>query len=457
MPSLERLRTDRLELEFYSTEDILEHGQERLDFFVDALEDHMGELMPTKAHLGAPDVRRWRRVRNYSRALVHQMVKEERSVNSLSVWLFLVKPSSPEVEFTASISNNPDVKSRFRLLMKVIPFGFFTEPLRLEERSRKLIALVRALAIQFPPLYAIAHSVSDHWLAEDPNNDVDATFEQLHEVYWINVLGKQLIDSLGRERVLSTPAYLVEALPGGSVLLVPHPTPAFASEEARHHQARALVHLRPDLSFDTVLARLRERSAALVPVTPAFEPDLAPLLTRTLDKVPVWERQREIARLNAYRPPDVSQWMPVQQAPASDVADLDEAGILYEVLHLQRLTLLFQKQVPSVKTRTPESLVDLDFHLWEMHYQDFKDERLKLAVYLGSYLGTVMAHHLQGRWVFCKKIAKSHVVVGERAWFPVRRAFAALQNRQAIIDQSLSGFYRAAERHLLAFRAPRPR
>jgi hypothetical protein len=44
------------------------------------------------------------------------------------------------------------------------------------------------------------------------------------------------------------------------------PTAAgFASEEARKAQARALVHLRPELNYDTVLRSLLERSATLAP------------------------------------------------------------------------------------------------------------------------------------------------------------------------------------------------
>ena len=54
--------------------------------------------------------------------------------------------------------------------------------------------------------------------------------------------------------MLSTPAHRVEALPNGAVLLVTWPTAAdFASDEARVAQARAHVHLRPELDFSTVL------------------------------------------------------------------------------------------------------------------------------------------------------------------------------------------------------------
>ena len=41
---------------------------------------------------------------------------------------------------------------------------------------------------------------------------------------------------------------------------------------------------------------------------------------------------------------------------------------------------------------------------------------------------------------------------GHAGLVPFQRAFAALENRQSLLDFSLTGFYRAAERHLLASR-----
>jgi hypothetical protein len=96
-------------------------------------------------------------------------------------------------------------------------------------------------------------------------------YDKAYQVLWLNVFGPELVEAVGRERMLSTPAHRVEALPNGAVLLVTWPTVAdFASDETRRAQARAHVHLRPELDFDfdTVLRTLRERSARLAPVEP---------------------------------------------------------------------------------------------------------------------------------------------------------------------------------------------
>jgi len=335
MTPQERMTIDHLNFELVVAENIYEERQEGLERLLEILEAHAGELMPTHVSLSVPDVKRWKRKRSYSRAIVHQMVREEWAEEKKWTGVRVVvcvfeKSSRPDMQLEASFFNNPKANYHFTLSMKVMPFTFFTDPAHTEARSQAFLTLVRAWAIQFPPLYAVAHSYSDRCLSADPNTTgTEPTYEQPHEVYWLNVLGKEMVERLGRERVLSTPAHRVEALPGGSVLLVPHPTAEFASEAARQRQARALAHLRPELSYESTLARLRERSEALVPVTPAFHPSVSSFLTRTLERQDVWQRPREIARLNAYRPPEVSQWMPLSEAPPADVVDVEEAILQY--------------------------------------------------------------------------------------------------------------------------------
>ena len=189
-------------------------------------------------------------------------------------------------------------------------------------------------------------------------------FDKIYEVSWLNVFGPKLVETVGRERVLSTPAWRVEELPNGSVLLVTWPTAAdFASEEARLAQARAHVHLRPDLDFDTVLRALRERSAALAPVEPRFPPDLAPLLSRVVDRTAIHERQRKIAELNAWRPPEPEEWLPADEALPSDVGNPERALEQYS-LQAEHLVAMLHTEVPSISKGTPESLTDVDFYFW---------------------------------------------------------------------------------------------
>lgn len=142
------------------------------------------------------------------------------------------------------------------------------------------------------------------------------------------------------------------------------PTPAdFASEAARLAQARAHVHLRPDLDFPTVLRHLRERSTLLAPVEPCFPPDLAPLLSRVVDRAPIHERQRTIAGFNAWRPSTTTEWLFAEAALPSDVEDARRAIEQYS-LQAEHLVAMLHTEVPSLAKGTPESLNDSLTHFY---------------------------------------------------------------------------------------------
>ncbi|QDE81634.1 hypothetical protein BHS07_08705 [Myxococcus xanthus] len=251
-------------------------------------------------------------------------------------------------------------------------------------------------ASQYPSNYAAAHSDADMQLANFPKfGRDDATwtrdeFDKIYELFWLNIFGPKLVESVGRERMLSTPAHLVEELPNGSVLLVLRPTAAdFDSDEARVVQARALVHLRPDLDFDTVLRTLRERSAALVPIEPRFHPDVAPLLARLPDEFSLGNRQRKIAELNAFRPPEPEEWLPV--ALPSDVENPERVRSHYEDLS-EGLVAVLHTDVPSIMEET-------------------------------------------------------QVRVGKRVWLPFLRARRYMQSRESLLAYSLTQFFKEAERY----------
>jgi len=80
MTHQERATIDHFSLEFRSTENILKEGIEGLERLLEILEAHAGELMPTHVSPGAPGVKRWKKKRSDSRAIVHQMVNEEWAV-----------------------------------------------------------------------------------------------------------------------------------------------------------------------------------------------------------------------------------------------------------------------------------------------------------------------------------------------------------------------------------------
>jgi hypothetical protein len=256
--------------------------------------------------------------------------------------------------------------------------------------------------------------------------------------------------------VLSTPAAHLEELPHGGVILLTRPTPAdFDSEDGRVAQARALVHLRPEESFDIVLARLRERSAAFVPVERKWDPDIEELLDCALQVFQRKDRRRETARFNAYRPPPVSEWMPLQQAPGSDVEDVEAALAEYSA-DAEGVVAIWYKEVPELWDGGPDSITPLDKHLWQFRYGTWPNREAlekRLLPCVGAYLGEVMVNHLGGRWVPRKNLDEAYVVLGDRAWLPFLRARHGFGDRQAVLDYSLTKFYREAERYLRALQA----
>jgi hypothetical protein len=286
-------------------------------------------------------------------------------------------------------------------------------------------------------------------MGSDPHLGSSLAPKRVYEAHWLNLYGPRMVDEIGRQRVLSTPAFLLEELPGGAVLWLTRPTPGdFASEEARLAQARALVHLRPELKLQDTLATLRHRSLAFTPIEPDFDPDIADLLTFTLRRSGLDTKRQDIERLNRYRPPPPSEWLPASEAPAPDVPDVAESIRLYEHQYAEQLAALLHTEVPSVMDASPESLPEIDYFLWWRGWgrQLPPAEHELLIASLGAYLGMVMVHTLGGRWVPRRNLDEATVIVGDKAWRPFLRARHHLPSRQAALDSSLTQLYRHARR-----------
>jgi hypothetical protein len=434
-------REDSLALYFKGTFDPGTDLQRALEPFLQALEEHAGEWMP--------DIVNGQRRRKYSRAAFWKSL-EEQFAKSFS-FIGLNHSTAPAMAMTINLFRN-ETPRQLWFHMDVQPLTFFAE----EERCRKFVELVRAWSLHYPVSYVSAHSTADEELADAPYYGRDKEtarndgFDKIYTVCWLNVFGPKLIDTVGRERMLATPAHRVEELPNGSILLVTWPTAAdFTRAEARQAQARALVHLRPELDFDTVLRSLIERNAALVPVEPRFHPDVAPLLYRLLDYVSIGQRQREIAQFNAYQPPEPDEWLPANASLPSDVPDTKAALEHYSLL-AEYLVALFHTRVPSVFEETPESLTEVDFQFWLENFPEIFerhniDQRAVPAV--GAYLGQVLVRRLGGEWIPRRKLEEAQVRVGQRVWLPFLRAHRYMRSRQSLVDFSLGQLYRVAERH----------
>ncbi|WIG96080.1 hypothetical protein [Myxococcus sp. SDU36] len=407
--------------------------------FFETLEKYAGEWMP--------DVVEGKRGRKYSRTATWKAYEEARGEKTATIGLY--RTQRPALDMTIRL-RFPPLSPGLGVSLHIESLGTFA----LAERSGRFVEMVRAWALRYPVSYASAHSMADDELAGAPYYGRDEErllrdgFDKVYEVSWLNVFGPKLVETVGRERMLSTPAHLVEELPNGSVLLVLRPTAAdFTSEEARVAQARAHVHLRPDLDFDTVLRSLTERSAALTPVEPNFHSELAPLLSRVVDRAPIHERQRKIAELNSFRPPVPEEWLPV--AHPSDVANPERVLESYADLS-EGLVAALHTKVPSIMDETPESLTDLDFYFWRENFPERYTRELidsHTAPALGAYVGDVLVRRLGGTWVLRQQVQESQVRVGKRVWLPFLRARRYMQSRQSLLEYSLTQFFREAERY----------
>lgn len=421
-------------------------GRQGLGSFIEALELHIGELRPATVE----GVERFGSTWPYSKENFWKAVEEVMRAKEARQNIFFERPASPYMRLSLNVPEWQVVLGRptWSILLDVRPFSFFEERGRVEERSERFVELVRAWASWYPVHYAMAHSQADEQLEREPNLAPPEAYKQVHQVYWLNVLGPELVEALGRQRVLSTPAYLVERLPPGNVLIVTRPTVADClSEEGRLAQARALVHLRPELRLEEVMARLRERSAVLPPVEPDFEPDNAELMHCIVQGLQVSERPRKVVELNAYRSPEVEEWRPAEEALAPDVASPARELLRYRRQLPQRLVEELREELPLV----PESLPQIDCHYWVYAYTHSYGQPYAvqfLSSLAGAFLGEVMVRSLGGCWVPRKNLYEAQVLVGDRVYLPFLRAKRYFQSKEALLDYSLTKFYRVAERHL---------
>lgn len=413
--------------------------------FVEALELHIGDLRPGTVE----GVERFGSTWPYSKANFWKALEQVIQTWEARPNVFFERSSSPRVGISVNLKENVAELPAWNISLSVEPFSFFEEPQDLAARSQRILDLVRAWASWYPARYGVAHSRADMNLAQPSGFYYwRESYETVHQLYWLNILGPEMVTKLGRERVLSTPAYLVEPLPPGSVLIVTRPTVAdFLSNEARLAQARALVHLRPDLRLDEVMAKLQERSRVLAPAEPRFELDIKELLDRIVDSLGLTERPRKVAELNAYRSPEVDEWRPCEAALPPDVERPAREMLRYR----RELPNRLLEKIHRTELRLePATLPQIDFHFWKnaKNYAFGQSHLVRwLAPLAGAFLGEVLVRSLGGCWVPRKNLYETQVLVGNRVYLPFVRAQRCFQSQQSILDYSLTKLYRVAERH----------
>ena len=437
--------TDSVLIEFKGRCNPLAEGDAGLDPFFAALEAHAGPWMPNK-------VENWRR--NYTRAAAVKTLKK--GVTALGNLGLTLLRADPFVEMTVTILHLP-WPIQFSVNVCIYPLSLMESSERATDWSRGFVDLLRAWSSAYPVTYAHVHgnadeNLTDFWLDgfHSSQGPEVAPRERLKGVFWLNVLGQPWVDALGRKQVLSTPAHHLEELPNGAVLFLTRPTLAdWRSEEARKAQAWAMVHLRPELDFDSVLKELIERSARFEPVEPHFDTDSAPLFKRVVEFFSAADQQAKIAELNTYQPPEVDEWLPANAAPLSDVPDPAAATASYRDW-ADVLSILLHHEITDSFKALPEALTDLDVRLWQEKFpESYEREKIdaKLFPSVGAYLGEMLVRQLGGRWVPRRNVLESQVIVGDRAWLPFLRTRRYLQSTRALLDYSLTKFYRAAARY----------
>jgi len=418
----------------------LDQGFEALEPLLKAIESLSADLRPDRIH-------HTRRELKYSRQKLRERLTEAYIGNNTTIRL--VRSQPPDVIITLDGWEH-DSQPISSVEISLEPFSFVREPGQAERRAEQFVSFVRAVASHLPLSYGLGHSFTDLCLSTDPRMKDLSTPRPIYEAFWLNVYGPAMVQALGRERLLSTPAFLMEELSGGAVLWLTRPTPAdFESEEARLSQARALVHLCPELSLDSVLATLRQRSLEFSPIPMEFDPDVADILRLEADFQGVLGGKRKfVERFNRYHPPAVSEWLPASQAPAPDVEDVQAAIKTYEELYSEQLIALFHKDVPQLMQGTLEALPHLDQYLWHAGWgrRLTHEQRETLVPALGAFLGRYLVEVLGGRWLPRKKLEEAAVLVGDRAWLPFLRARHALQNQESPLDFSCSQLFLTAQR-----------
>jgi hypothetical protein len=434
--------SDELVVRLYFPTNPLAAGAQGLDAVLEFLEQEAGSLTPDRVA--------GRRTFRYSR----QRAREQLTAGPSSAYLILTRERShPHGIWDLWFGG---AQGGLVLKLHASPLSFFRQEAAAQDRCHQLVHLVRALTLRLGPVdYGFAHSRADHHLGGDPHTTDPTAPPGAYEAYWLNVYGKALVDTLGHQRVRSLPAHSIESLPCGGVLWLSTPTLAdFDSPEARRAQARCLVHLRPELRMEEVERTLLERSLAFQPLEKRFDPDLAALTERILQRsTDLSTRRKEIERYNLYRPPPVTEWRPAQEVQ-SDADDPARKINFYEV-QAEGLIAVLHTLFPSVLGQEPGSIIDVDDYVIRERWAELKeymhpDKRDRLLPMLGGYLGELLVKHLGGRWVPRRSLLESAVVVGPRAWLPFLRAHHLLQApgtpERPCLDFTLSQLFHQAVR-----------
>lgn len=342
----------------------------------------------------------------------------------------------PEAEYTFYFDADDD---KARLVAR-----FMLEEFADESQCNQLVKLLEGLIATAGVAFARAHDEADTALSDDHRQSPLVVPAEIDDVYWLTIWGNELVEKAGRERVTTTPAHRLRELPGGPVMLLTRPTPIDARlPEARHAQARALAHLRPDLDEASIVRRLAERSRRLGVVEPTWSDEIAPLYALLVRDERMADRPTVIERLNARGLEPVTEIreavLPAQGSATEILDDYDDRA--------EQLIALLEKQVPNISSFDPAIVPHLDYWAWRFGYAgyDRADVEADLVPAYGAYVALVMIKHLGGTLVPRRKLDESQVVIGGKAYLPFLRARHMLATRDAALSCSMTQFIATAK------------
>jgi hypothetical protein len=425
-------QNDTLECFLFSSWSPLEGGAESVRSLVAAFAA-AADLAPTKATVEESTLK------FDPTKVVGRILKEE----SGGVSVTLSRDEEPEVDYMLTFATNPPGF----IMWAICPLMWFEGR---RDGVERFVALVGDVAESTKASYAFAHSRTGMTGDENPlRGDPNAPIE-LYEAYWLNLIGPELADRLGRRRVDTAPAVLRKKLAyGGSLLLTSKDPTALTSKEAQRARALLMAHLEPGEEKASV-ERQRQRAAAAEPAEADWDPDMAPVFERIVKNALLGERPNLIRVFNDFRATEPDEFVSAEDLEPPDVEDVDAAVETLEGDWAEKLVMALHAKLPSLLGDPEEALADLDYLFFDEAYAETMEKdyiRTELVYMVGAFLGKALVHQLGGEWLPRRKLMESQVLVGDRAWLPFKRGQRFLKSKQSALTHSLTQFFRAAERH----------
>jgi hypothetical protein len=251
----------------------------------------------------------------------------------------------------------------------------------------------------------------------------------LRAVFQYNVLGKQLVESIGKKRVMSTPGVKLHELANGGVFID-------AGTDAAVH-AKAFAHLCPGKPVPE--RKIPER------VKPDWDPEMAPVFATLVEREAMENRNAFITKLNKLRAAKPEVASPPRGA---NLPNIEKAIGQYRSVAEELIVLLHDKEPALASNAGPEVLPLLDVHFYGEDYPGtFGAEKTALLLRpLGAWLGELLVRELDGEWAPRGKMDEIEVVVGKTAFLPLLRAKHYLESKDAVLEYSLTKYFADAKK-----------